>query len=303
MYYCGLDGGGTKTALCAMDREGNVISEASFGPMNLNGSDPETVRHTVRDILAFMAAHLPGGLPGCIRLCLGMAGISNQTTVCFIQEAFQENGYAGPLILVGDQHIALHGAIHGHGAVLIAGTGSVCCGRNEQGTIYRTGGYGYLIDDVGSGYAIGRDILTAAVRAYDCRTDQTALIAALYDQLGISQINELITWLYAPTTGKKEVAALAPLLIPALEQADPSAIRIAENAASDLADLALALWRKSGMSGGELALTGGVLTHYPLIAERVKEIIKKQLPDVLIHAPYHTPAYGAALMALQHENE
>ena len=298
MYYCGLDGGGTKTALCAIDTEGRVIGETVLGPMNLNGAKRETVQQTVMDALDYMAHSLPGGSVACGGLTIGMAGASNRTLVCFMQEAFREYSERDILQLVGDQEIALNGAIQGKGAVLVAGTGSVCCGRDENGRIYRSGGYGYLIDDVGSGYAIGRDILTAVVRAWDGRMEATCLTEAVFRQLGIRGISELITWLYAPTTGKKEVAALAPLLVPALEINDPAAVRIAESAAADLAELVFALWRTSGLTGGELALTGGVLTHYPLIASRLTEIILGQLPDIDIHAPYHTPAYGAAMMAM-----
>ena len=42
-------------------------------------------------------------------------------------------------------------AVNGPGAVLIAGTGAVCFGRDAQGNSFRVGGYGYLIDDGGSG--------------------------------------------------------------------------------------------------------------------------------------------------------
>ena len=300
MYYCGLDGGGTKTALCAINETGQVIGETALGPMNLNGAAKETVQKTVHDVLEFMAAKLPGGIDGCGGLTIGIAGASNQTLVCFIRDAFCNYHDRGLLQLVGDQEIALNGAIRDEGAVLVAGTGSVCCGRDKSGRIYRSGGYGYLIDDVGSGYAIGRDILTAVVRACDGRMETTCLTDMVFRQLGIDGISGLITWLYAPDTGKKEVAALASLLIPALEQSDLAARHIMESAASDLAELVFALWRTSGLKGGELAPTGGILTHFPAIAARLKEIVLSRLPDVEIHEPYHTPAYGAALMALTH---
>ncbi len=298
MYFCGLDGGGTKTALCAIDRSGKTVAEAEFGPFNLNGATAETVHATVSDIVSFMRNRLPSGLRGCGYLTVGMAGISNKNAVCFAESSFSQAGYDGHLQLVGDQEIALNGAIDGPGAVLIAGTGSVCCGRDVSGRIYRTGGYGYLIDDVGSGYAIGRDILTAVVRAADHRLPETELTGEVYKALGITDIPSLITWLYAPTTGKKQIAALAPLLISALDRSDEAALEIAAHAASDLAELVFAFWRQSGLSGGELALAGGILQHYRVIADRLTADVRRQLPQVDVHPPYHTPAYGAAKIAL-----
>lgn len=58
------------------------------------------------------------------------------------------------------------------------------------------------------------------------------------------------------------MAALAPILLPALEQNDHAALRISHCAADDLAELVLAAWRKTNMQGDELALCGGILNHY-----------------------------------------
>ena len=55
-------------------------------------------------------------------------------------------------IIFGDQHAALYGAhCQGKGIILIAGTGSVCYGMDGMGGEARAGGWGYLIDDEGSG--------------------------------------------------------------------------------------------------------------------------------------------------------
>ena len=298
MYYCGWDGGGTKTALCAISPDGRVIHEAEFGPLNLNGTDRESVRTTVLDAVDCMRSALPGGLSGCACLVIGMAGISNQTSVCFIENSLREAGYTGPLSITGDQAIALNGAIRGYGAVLVAGTGSVCCGRDSKGTIYRTGGYGYLIDDPGSGYAIGRDILTAVVQAHDGRIAPTVLKERVFRTLEITRIEQLISWLYATATSKHDIAALSKLLPPALEQHDAAASLIAEKAANDLSLLVQALWRKAGFTAGELALTGGILNHFLCIRTRLVELIHAIYPEIEIHDPLHTPAYGAAMMAL-----
>ena len=298
MFFCGLDGGGTKTALCILDSNKNVVKEAVFGPMNINGASPDTVRTTIRNALVCISDTLPDGMADCAAITVGMAGISNQTSVWFLQKTFDDCNYHGKLLLYGDQDVALNGAINGAGAVLIAGTGSVCCGRDQYGHSFRTGGYGYLIDDVGSGYAIGRDILTAVVRANDGRYPETVLSKAVFEKLNANNIRDIITWLYAPSTGKREIAEIAPLLVSAFDADDTVAIRIADQAANDLSELVFALWRKANLTGGELAMTGGILNHYSFIASKVTDRIQKQLPAVCIHEPFHSPAYGAAMLAL-----
>ena len=165
-------------------------------------------------------------------------------------------------------------------------------------------GYGYLIDDGGSGYAIGRDILTAAVRAFDGRGRPTLLSRLTADRLGIdpSEIQRMITWLYAPDTGKKEIASLAPLLKEALGQGDETAREIARKAAADLAELVITGWRKSGMDSGELAVTGSILTRIPEVREETERLIHAAFPRIRILPPRRTPAEGAARMALEIEH-
>ena len=295
MYFCGWDGGGTKTEVCVLDVNGSAASQA-FGPLNVNGASRETVEKTVGDAVRYMGSQ-PGGLDACGMLVIGMAGVSNRDAVQMAEQAVRQAGYTGPLCLKGDQEIALAGAIRGHGAVLIAGTGAICYGRDPAGNSFRVGGYGYLIDDGGSGYAIGRDILTAAVRAEDGREGNTCLKQTVFDALHVNDIGGVITWLYAPGTGKKEIAALAPLLLPALEAGDKAAERIARKAAEDLSDLVIIGFRKSGMEDGEAALTGSILTRFLPIRALTEARIRAALPGVSIISPRFSPARGAAMTA------
>ncbi len=295
MYFCGWDGGGTKTEVCVLNENGSAASRA-FGPLNINGASRETVEKTVRDAALYMGSQ-PGGLDAFGMLVIGMAGVSNRDAAQMVERAVRKAGYAGPLRLKGDQEIALAGAVQGPGAVLIAGTGAICYGRDPGGNSFRVGGYGYLIDDGGSGYAIGRDILKAAVRAEDGRGEDTCLKQMVFDALQVNDIGGVITWLYAPGTGKKEIAALAPLLLPALEAEDEAAERIAGKAAEDLSELVITGFRKSGMADGEAALTGSILNLFSPIRTLTAALIRAALPKVSIIDPRFSPARGAAMMA------
>ncbi len=298
MYYCGWDGGGSTTKALALDALGNKIGDAVFGPLNPNGASLDTVEKTVQNAVQWMAG-LPGGVAGCRGLVAGMAGVSNRQAAQTVEETVRSSGYSGPFRLLGDQEIALAGAIQGHGAILIAGTGAVCFGRDAEGNTFRTGGYGYLIDDGGSGYALGRDILAAIVRAFDGRGPATCLTALVYQALDVQDVSGLITWLYSANTGKKEIAALAPLLLRALEQNDEAARTIADKAANDLVELAVASWRKTGMSDGELALFGSIFQYYSCIRQCLTERLHETLPRVSVIEPRHTAAQGAAILSME----
>ena len=77
---------------------------------------------------------------------------------------------------------------------------------------------GSLMDDEGGGFALGRDALAAVVRAEDGRIAPTVLHDAVFEALQVGTVRELIGRIYAPGFGKREVAALAPLVGAAAEQ-------------------------------------------------------------------------------------
>ena len=296
MFYCGWDGGGTKTEVCLGDESGRKLESAVFGPLNPNGAPLREVEETVRQGVAYMAERA-GGLERIGGLVIGAAGISNAQVTGILRAALEKAGWTGPTHLAGDQDIALAGAIDRPGALLIAGTGSVCTGRDANGNGFRVGGYGYLIDDAGSGYAIGRSILTAVVRAEDGRGSPTALTEMVYHEKGFRSVGEIITWLYAPGTEKRDVAALAALLPRAVEAGDAAAAEIARQAADDLAEMAETGWRKSGLTEGELAVAGSILLRMPFIREAMEDRLRRSCPGMRVVAPKRTPAEGAVRMA------
>ena len=257
-YYVGIDGGGTKTAVELRTRGSAAHSRAVFGPLNCN-SDRTAAAKTLTDTLAWLAAQ-PEGLAGCDGLCIGSAGISNPDAYNFIQDIIRAGGYTGPLQIVGDQVTALAGALgQPVGTVLIAGTGSICYARTADGREARSGGWGHLIDDEGSAYALGRDILRAVVRAADGRAPATALTELVAQRLGAPGVQPVIRFTYAPTTTKKKIAALAPLLDPALQQGDAAAQAIIAHAADELTQMAAAAMQPLGLQTGSMALLGSVL--------------------------------------------
>lgn len=297
MYFCGWDGGGTKTEVLITDEQNHMLNRIQFGPLNPHGNDKNKVAKTIADCVEFMSKQ-NGGLAACRGLVAGTAGEDNPDTVNFITEHIRKNGYTGNLKIAGDQETALEGALDGEcGAILIAGTGSICYGKNSEGKEFRTGGFGYIVDDEGSGFAIGRDILIAVTRVFDGRCKKTILKDMVFEQLNIYKPSELLSWLYSSHTPKNQIADLAPLLNKAIEGNDTVAKKIAGNAAKGLSDLAVTAWRSSGMTAGSIAFLGGVFTHSEYIRNGTKELIHEALPEVNIIPPKHNPAYGAASMA------
>ena len=296
-YVAGLDGGGTKTAVSICDLSGAEQERFSVGPVNYNGTDARLVEESMAKIFARLAQSR--GLKNCRALCLGAAGISNPAVRGKLEPLIRRCGYKNELILTGDQQTALYGAMgEPCGVILIAGTGSICYGRNREGKECRTGGCGYRIDDGGSGYAIGREILSAAVRAMDGRARPTVLTALLAGRWTLTTRDEIVRFVYDPKTGKKEIASLAGLLAEAWEQKDAAAIAIARRCVSELYGMASPVVRDLELQNGRFSWAGGILSNQAFLRDRLLERLRRNFPELKCAAPKNDAAFGAAGMAL-----
>ena len=202
MIIAGIDGGGTHTRLELRTSDNRLLERLEFGPFNLNAIGEAAFRGRMQEVFAAC-----GDMADCEKLCVGGAGISNPDVGRILSEELTQAGFSGKWKLCGDQEIALRGAMDGPGLAVIAGTGSICFGKNAAGATARSGGYGHLIDDGGSGYALGRDVLSAAVRALDGRSTDKAILNAVCAKLGACEGSAIVSFVYNERTDK----ALPPL--------------------------------------------------------------------------------------------
>lgn len=289
-FAAGIDGGGTKTKVECRDRLGKVLCRKTFGPFNLNSIGEDAFTALLEEITEFLRK-----TGDCIAVCAGAAGVSNPRVRELLAQAMERAGIAR-WQLVGDHEIALHGALSGQpGCVLIAGTGSICCGRNGRGEFVRTGGWGHIIDDGGSGYALGRDALAAVVRQWDGRGRKTLLAEAVSEHLGVRTPQELTAYIYGGD--KSRVAAAAPLVEKCAAEGDETALQIYARAGEELAALAEAAARQLGLARCEVALLGGALEHDACLRRALQSRLAEIAPGLQCVAPQQDAAAGAALMA------
>lgn len=298
-YVVGLDGGGTKTEVIVADLDGNILSQFKSGAININGESIQNVERNLIYIFDTISSQI-GNSDDCVYTCIGTAGISNPLTKETLKKAVVNSGYAGSLFITGDHETALYGALGKvDGIILIAGTGSICYGKNKYGIEKRTGGFGYLIDDEGSGYAIGRDILAAIVRSVDGRGKETLSKEMVFSQLNISSIEELIGFIYAKDTNKRDIAKLAPNLTIACAAGDSAALEIAKKCSDELVKLVIPIANKLELYDGEIALAGSVLQKDEFIRNLFVQKIGEMYPKMRWTYPKNGAAYGAALMAIE----
>ncbi len=314
-YYIGMDGGGTGTDVLVTDGKKDLL-RVKAGGLNYNSFGPAGVAETFVKIKDMLKEK--GFMPeDCLALGIGCAGISNPDAQKFIKNTLSGLGFNCPAALVGDQKAAMYGAFEKEdGILLISGTGSICLGQMKQGSIeYRAGGFGHLIDDEGSAYALGRDILSAVVRAGDGREKPTALTEEVFKKLDITSVPELIGYVYAKERTKKETASLAALLSrPGMEK-DQTAIQIIDKAVLGLAELVYNVYgkMKANKKSGSISLVlhGSVLLKNDIIKNKLLERLmtdmtensdlgkdSQEKPELKLASAKNDAAHGAAGLAI-----
>ena len=289
MIIAGIDGGGTHTRLELRDENNRFLRRAEFGPFNINSIGEEAFRVLLRQVFAEI-----GDMSRCQSIVFGAAGVSNPRVREVVEEELKRSGFTGIWKLCGDQEIALRGATDEPAVAVISGTGAICFGKNGAGETARSGGYGHLIDDGGSGYALGRDVLSAAVRAIDGRGTGTAILDAVYDRLGSTEPGQIVSFVYSPNTDKSMIAQFSHIALNLAEKGDETALEILETGAGELYELVAAVQRKLGLEGCPIAFLGGLIAsdtiYRRVVARRLEEL------GTVIY-PARDALWGAAQMA------
>jgi N-acetylmuramic acid 6-phosphate etherase len=305
--YLGIDGGGTSTiALLARAAPGadppwTVLGRGESGPSNLQAVGTATALLALDDAVgrAFAAAGVERGTAAAA--WLGLAGAGRPEDQALVRSWADRAGLARIITVSGDTPLLLAaGTPAGWGVALVAGTGSMAFARAPDGSTARAGGWGHLLGDEGSGYALALAGLRAIARAADGRGPATRLTESFLREFRLSQPADLVGAVYRGGCDQAALAALAPLVLQAANDGDAVAEAVVNGAAGELADTALAAARPLGLERGPvpLALAGGLLLASSSYRRHVLEALAgrglRAEPLTLVAEP----AQGAVRLAL-----
>jgi N-acetylglucosamine kinase-like BadF-type ATPase len=185
----------------------------------------------------------------------------------------------------------------GCGVVLIAGTGSIAYGRNEEGEEDRAGGWGYLIGDEGSAVWCGLEALRAISHAVDGRGAPTRMTGLLFQQLGVGQFSDVLPFVYGRPHPAPAIGAATRALASASAEGDAMANAILQRGANALARAATVVAMTLGLPAGPVYLAGGAFENLPLLQRLVQLDLLGLLPQAAVEPVHEEPAMGAARLA------
>jgi N-acetylglucosamine kinase-like BadF-type ATPase len=302
-FVIGVDGGGTKTvawlAPLADEASGQRLGCGRAGPGNPRAAGLEVAQRNIDAAIdaAFAEAQLPRATVAAACLCLSGAGRApEQKSMTAWATA---RGVARVTRVTGDAEPILAAASpENWGIALISGTGSLAWGRSRDGRVARSGGWGYLMGDEGSGYAIVLAGLRAAVQAADGRGPSTSLLQTFQQRLDAARPSDLIARVYDPAMTRARLAELATDVLQAAAT-DKVAESILVSAAAELATMVAALLEPLQLANAAfpLALSGGVLLHHQSLRQRLLAALQavSATPSSVTLVP--DPARGAVALA------
>ncbi|MGH2743303.1 MAG: BadF/BadG/BcrA/BcrD ATPase family protein, partial [Thermoleophilaceae bacterium] len=201
------------------------------------------------------------------------------------------------LAIASDGVTSLLGALGDRdGAVVAAGTGTVCVARRGE-RLAKVDGWGALLGDAGSGFAIGRAGLDAALRYADGRGGSAALLRAA--EARYAPLPDLSERIYAAEVPTRAVAAFAADVALEAAAGEPHAVAILADAARELALTACAAQDRLFEPGepAVVSYAGNVFrAGAPLLEPFGREVVARR-PATEVLPPGGDALEGAALLA------
>ena len=218
-YFLGIDGGGTSTVFQLAELDGTILKTLIKDCCNPVDIGMERSKRLLEEGIREICGEIPFS---CISMYAGISGggmSGNNAKLLrefFLTFGFRyfENGsdVENVLALIPEEPCIL----------IIMGTGFIAyCIRGQHRK--RIAGWGQLFDRGGSGYTIGRDGITAALRHSDGSGPETVITDILTQRIGQTPEQHLTRFYDG---GKKYIASLADVVFEAANSGDSVAAEI-----------------------------------------------------------------------------
>lgn len=287
-FLVAVDGGGTKTEFLLLNNKGEIKNQ-----ILLSGSNPNVVGAQITfEIIKKGIEYFCVPKEKIIGVFVGIAGCGVSKNKEKISYLLNEC-YPDAKIQVNSDIFNVLGTVEAeqNSVAAISGTGSTVCAYSNN-SLHRIGGWGYLFESKGSGFAIGRDALNLTL-SYEDGLEENSLVAQLVQNRLGSTVWEKLDEIYKK--GQREVASFAPLVFEAYKKDDKKANEILEQNYKYFASLINLAFEKYNCSNSVI-LSGGLLKEREVIVPIIKKYLSK---EVKIIVPEFNQIYGAGIQCLK----
>jgi len=289
--FLGVDGGGTKTDFLLAGTDGAPVRRFRAGGSNVSTLGPERTA----DLFCALLAEHGAGLPPLSGAFLGLAGSMADGKGERLAAILRERLPGVPIEVGPDIRCVIEAAEADGGCVAaILGTGS-CVYADDGRALHRYGGWGWLVGDPCSGYALGRGALRARLAFDDGVGPGGPLAEAVGRFLGRPAFDCLPS---LQESDPSAIAAMAPLVFDAEAAGDPVARDLLVRAAARIAALVRAARAAHpAAAAGPLVLGGGLCRRADRLGPLLAEALGPDGPRLAF--PTRDPVFGAHRRAVR----
>lgn len=304
--FLGIDGGATKTNVVLIGSTDQPLGSGQSGPSNYHIVGLEQATANLAEAIGQALAGAGVQAGGVQAVCAGLAGFDGPSDVqnvrYILTNSLRRQGIHCAWHGFNDAVVAWAGAFRGQpGALIAAGSGAVAFAVGPGGRSARADGLGHWLGDAGSGFAIGRAGLRAALAALDGRGPETGLTQHFLARAGAARA-EWVGWIaeldISIAHAHLQLRSFAPCVVQAAAEGDTIAGSILKEAGEDLADTAASVLRKAdALAQPRVAVTGSLFTHSAELRRAFRAALIGQLPGCAAALAQASPEWGGALLA------
>ena len=268
-----VDGGGSGSRILIFDKKGQVLDLFKGPPLNYAALGRDKFEENIRQISLKLKTSYNYSLEDFVFSLAGSSKFRGEILSILAKELGSKR-----IWLITDIEAAYMAATRGRDAIIVSsGTGSFAYGR-KSGKEARAGGWGYLFDDEGSAYWIGRELLRRIFMCYDGRIKGCEILREKFlEHVGAEKVEDSLPILYREYNTPYRIAQFSKLACEAAAQGDGVALSVLEDAATELEKLVSAVESRLGFTEKvEVYGVGSVITNCELFARILKERIEEK---------------------------
>ena len=291
IYYLGIDGGGTKTEFALSDSEGKIVCRIFMDGCNPNTVGIEQTKHIIEDGIVQVCKDVP---LSSVVVYAGIAGCASGNYADEIKAMLEKMSFAACDADSDNNNIVAAGLGDNEGITMILGTG-ICSYVVKKEEIKRIAGWGYLFDNGGSSFHIGRDAINAYFSAYDGSGEETTLVQRIKQTFSYSN-GDFVKYLYSG--GNKLVSSYAMCVFEEAEKGDRVSVAILKKHTAEIARLIrVSLSHFSNYCTKIPVILGGGLTNQKLLLPYLIEALGDDTEKCSIQILSVPPVNGALELA------
>ena len=289
-HYLGIDGGGTRTSAAVSDENGNIILRKTGRSINFYSVGMETARKNLAEIVNALKTDTFEAV------FIGCSALDNEADSELCDRLCRGIINSEKIRMNSDTYIALKSAPESEcPCVAVCGTGSMAIAEDINGQTHIAGGWGHIIGDEGSAYAVAVRALKMCCILSD-RNEDSALLRAANSFFGVNDFRKAIDIIYSPETSKDVIASFAEKVGGLADTGDKACEQILYKEAVAFADTVLTLLDKVGCCD-LLGLYGGMFQHNEIFTNAFSGKVKERYPRLTIKLLDTPPEEGALELA------